>query len=75
MVNFSGWDCRGGFMLEIANITITFVQTRPYQRLTFRSPNVSATVKFPIGLMKNSQVAGGVGQVCTKVNFRFELVA
>ena len=62
-------------MLEITNVTITFVQTRPYPQLTFRSRNVLAVIKFPIGLMKNSQVAGGFGQVCTKVNFRFELVA
>ena len=59
---------RGGFMLSIAGVMITFVRTRPPPQSTFRSD-------FALGWCRNMQVAGGVGQVCTQVDCRFGLVA
>jgi hypothetical protein len=60
--------CRDGFMLLIAGAMTTIGQTRPHPLSIFRS-------FLSIGLVKDIKVAGGVGQVCTEVNFRFGLVA
>jgi hypothetical protein len=48
-------------MLLIHAVTITIERTRPHPQLTFRWQNI--------------WVAGGVGQVCAKVDFTFGLVA
>jgi hypothetical protein len=63
-----GKICRGGFMLLIANVTITIVQTRPHPLSTFKS----CFLWFGV---KNLQVTGGVGQVRSEVNCKFELIA
>jgi hypothetical protein len=45
-------------MKLITNVMITNVQTRPHPRLTFRSRNVSAAIKFSLALAL-AKPAGG----------------
>jgi hypothetical protein len=63
-------------MRLIANVTITIVQTRPHPLSTSKSYfSVGYNDTIAAGTLREHQVAGGVGQVRTEVNFKFELVA
>ena len=63
------------FMLEIAAVTITIVQTRPHPQSTFRSRSVTAVIVL---LLDRSKACldycwGWAG--LNKVDFKFELMA